>query len=73
MTMRKPPCPPNCQDRKPACQGHCERYAPYAAQMEQDRIDRANRWKQESNWTASSVRRVKTMAEAKRRKERGDF
>lgn len=28
-------CPPNCPDRKPACQDHCERYARDKAKHEE--------------------------------------
>jgi hypothetical protein len=34
--IRKPPCPPNCERRKPACQGHCPDFAPYRAQLDED-------------------------------------
>lgn len=58
MAIRKPPCPPNCERRRPACQGHCETYAPYAAQVEKDRELRSQFYTDHSNWTDAQLRAI---------------
>lgn len=51
MPIEIPPCPPSCPDRRPACQGKCPIYAPYAEKVERNRAARHKFYADKSSWT----------------------
>lgn len=69
--IRKPPCPPNCDRRRPACQGSCPDFKPYRAQLDED--NRLIREAKENGrrWTEASVKAAKRSKEFKRKLARG--
>ena len=71
MAIPKPPCPPNCERRRPACQGHCPDYEPYRKELD-ERNKKIRETKQnEKRWTEASSKAVKRRSEFKRKLARG--
>lgn len=51
MPLRIPPCPPDCPKRRPACQGSCPTFAPYAEQLRKDKVAKQQFKASRSRWT----------------------
>lgn len=71
MAIRKPPCPPNCPNRKSACQGSCDAYKEYRAELDEDkRIIREFKEK-ERVWTKARVDGKRRSVEFERKLSKG--
>lgn len=71
MALRKPPCPPNCAERRPACQGNCEKYKEYRAALDEDnRIIREGKEKRR-RWTESRNKAFNAREKFKQKLSRG--
>ena len=55
MAIRKPPCPPNCPNRKSACQGSCEAYKEYRAKLDEDKRIICEAKERERVWTKARM------------------
>lgn len=69
--IKKPPCPPNCERRKPACQGHCPDFKIYRDELdEENRIIRAAKESKRS-WTQSRKNALRKNEKFERKLARG--
>ena len=54
MAIILPPCPPNCENRKPACQGECEAYKEYRAALDEENLRNRQARERKFYWTEGS-------------------
>ena len=72
MAIRKPPCPPNCPNRKSACQGSCEAYKEYRAKLDEDKRIIQEAKEKERNWTQAKARTLKRRERYNTKKAKGE-
>ena len=53
--VRNPPCPPQCPESKPACQGHCEAFKEYKEALENDKQIIREAKDKERVWTKARI------------------
>ena len=71
MAIRKPPRPPNCERRKPACQGSCPDFKPYREQLDEDNRKIREAKEKERVWTKARVDGKRRGVEFERKLSKG--
>lgn len=69
--IRKPPCPPNCERRKPACQGSCPDFKTYRDQLDEDKRIMREFKEKERVWTKARVDGKRRSVEFERKLSKG--
>ena len=71
MAIPKPPCPPNCERRRPACQGHCPDYEPYRKELDERNKKIRETKEKERVWTKARVDGKRRSVEFERKLSKG--
>ena len=72
MAIRKPPCPPNCPNRRPVCQGSCNEYKEYRAILDEDKRVILEGKASGKNWTQAKNQAYMRIEKYKIKKAKGD-
>lgn len=72
MAIRKPPCPPNCERRRPACQGSCPDFKIYRDALDEDKRIIQEAKEKERNWTQAKALTIRRRERYNTKKSKGE-